>query len=173
MSPVLLAHVALAALSCKVEEAGAKMVFISNAFSFDKATGKSGNSAPDAKFLQKLLRLDDQLWSLSERLLPHSASCLFEESFEACCDSQSFPVLRNHLRDAGLKESGRFSVDQMAKWLCKMPMPGRRRVTAIGLLHRSPIGQAWTTQQMTSAWGLQISWRDIDLLKDHNRKLHP
>ena len=72
-------HVALAALSCKVAEAGAKMVFISNAFSFDKATGKSGTSAPDAKFLQKLLRLDDQLWSLSERLLPDSESCIFAE----------------------------------------------------------------------------------------------
>jgi len=35
---------------------------------------------------------------------------------------------RNHLRDAGLKESGRFAVDQMAKWLSGTPMPG---ITAI------------------------------------------
>lgn len=79
-------------LSVKVEKAGAKMVFISNSFSFDKSSGKSGTAPPDAIFLQKLLERNQQLWS--------------------------------HLRDAGLKESGRFAVDQMAKWLSGTPMPG-------------------------------------------------
>ena len=48
----------------KVEKAGAKMVFISNSFSFDKSSGKSGTAPPDAIFLQKLLERNQQLWTL-------------------------------------------------------------------------------------------------------------
>eukprot|EP00435_Cladocopium_sp_Y103_P062097 s347_g23.t1 len=51
-------------LSVKVEKAGAKMVFISNSFSFDKSSGKSGTAPPDAIFLQKLLECNQQLWTL-------------------------------------------------------------------------------------------------------------
>ncbi|CAK9063130.1 Exostosin domain-containing protein [Durusdinium trenchii] len=79
-------------LSRKVQKAGAKMVFISNRFSFDKASGRPGNAPPDASFLKTLLQCDAKLWS--------------------------------HLRDAGLKESTRFAVDQMAKWLTATEMPG-------------------------------------------------
>ena len=48
----------------KVEKAGAKMVFISDSFSFDKSSGKSGTAPPDAIFLQKLLERNQQLWTL-------------------------------------------------------------------------------------------------------------
>ncbi|CAJ1350372.1 unnamed protein product [Effrenium voratum] len=72
-------------LSQKVQQAGAKILFISNGFSFNKDSGKSGTAQPDAAFMKKLMEQQGQLWT--------------------------------HLRDAGLKESTRFAVDQMAKWL--------------------------------------------------------
>ncbi|CAE7544482.1 unnamed protein product, partial [Symbiodinium pilosum] len=76
----------------KVRRAGAKIALISNAFSFDKATGKSGVIPPDGEVMKKLEHLSSTLWT--------------------------------HLREAGLKEALRFSVDQMAKWLTKVPMAG-------------------------------------------------
>ncbi|CAE7363532.1 unnamed protein product [Symbiodinium microadriaticum] len=79
-------------LAEKVERAGANIALISNGFSFDKASGKSGVIPPDGETMRKLERLNPTLWS--------------------------------HLRDAGLKETLRFSVDQMAKWLTKVPMTG-------------------------------------------------
>jgi len=79
-------------LSEKVERAGAKIALVSNGFSFDKASGKSGVIPPDGETMKRLERLNPTLWS--------------------------------HLRDAGLKETLRFSVDQMAKWLTKVPMTG-------------------------------------------------
>ena len=56
------------------------------------------------------------------------------------------------MRDAGLKESGRFSVDQMAKWLCKMPMPG----TQAGHCH-------WLVASASHWSGVDYSANDLSL----------
>ena len=84
------------------------MVFISNRFSFDTTSGRPGNSPPDATYLQNLLECDSKLWTLAVR------SCKVHE------------LPRSHLIDAGLKESSRFAVDQMAKWLTGTNLPGAR-----------------------------------------------
>ncbi|CAE7456930.1 unnamed protein product [Symbiodinium natans] len=91
------------ALWDKVRRAGAKVAFISNGFSFDKATGKSGVIPPDGEVMKKL-----------ERLAPHKCENWQEKHWQK---KHLRDKLRNHLREAGLREALVFSVDQMAKWL--------------------------------------------------------
>ena len=95
----------------------------------------------------------------------YSIVCPFHSSLDVLF---SWTLPRTHLRDAGLKESGRFAVDQMAKWLSITAIPGPTapRIQAIASLKKKCFKRFTPSHFSADRRGLHRQWPQLEHCRD-------